>query len=172
MRRPSNEVIQNALLKLGVSQSTATTASLLSEGSLRRAFEILASGGEQEEFSSIFMVAMRNAFARRISDLKGMSDQLAGMGREKSLRLLDYFARMTRENFIANLCIPPLNVMTTEEETFSSNFAPYIHIGNVERIQKEIDSAKLDISRNANSKLVWFDFLLQLMLLLRIKKPN
>ena len=94
------------------------------------------------------------------------------MGREKSLRALDYFARMTRENFIANLCSPPLNVMTPDEEDFSRKFAPFIHAANVEGIIREIDSARLDISRNANSKLVWFDFLLQLMLLLRAQRTG
>ncbi len=76
---------------------------------------------------------------------------------------------MTRENFIANLCVPPLNIMSPDEEAFSSRFAPFINYGNVEQMTSEIDAARLDISRNANPKLVWFDFLLRLMILLRMQ---
>ncbi|MDE6010788.1 MAG: DNA polymerase III subunit [Muribaculaceae bacterium] len=167
MRRPSRSVIMDSLLRLGVSQATAENAATVSEGSLLKAFDALSSRGEQEEFSPIFMQTMRQAFGRRIAGMKALSDTLAGMGREKSIRLLDYFAHMTRENFIANLCVPTLNVMTADEAAFSGRFAPFINADNVEMILKETDAARTDISRNANSKLVWFDYMLRLMLLLR-----
>ena len=170
MRSPSKEVITDAMLMRGVSQNSAELAAHLAEGSLLRAFSLLANQGETTEFSGYFQNAMRNAYSRKITDLRQLADSLAALGREKSLRALDYFARLTRENFIANLSMPPLNVMTPDEEVFSRRFAPFIHSGNVERILTEIDNARRDISRNANSKLVWFDFFLQLMLLLRLSK--
>lgn len=171
MRPPGQDVIMNALLGRGVSQISARNASRLAEGSLQRAFSLLAQEGETEEFSGIFKDSMRLAYARKVGEMRRLSENLASMGREKNLRALDYFARLTRENFIANLSIPPLNIMTEDEEAFSQRFSPFIHSGNVEKIITEIGLARRDISRNANSKLVWFDFLLRLMLLLRVK-PN
>lgn len=171
MRPPGQDVIMNALLGRGVSQISARNASRLAEGSLQRAFSLLAQEGETEEFSGIFKDSMRLAYARKVGEMRRLSENLASMGREKNLRALDYFARLTRENFIANLSIPPLNIMTEDEEAFSQRFSPFIHSGNVEKIITEIGLARRDISRNANSKLVWFDFLLRLMLLLHVK-PN
>lgn len=170
MRKPDKKTITAALMQQGVSKASAETAAKLSEGSLLKAYSLLSSENESQEFSALFKDCMRNAYGKKIQLLRQLSDRLASAGREKSIRMLEYFARLTRENFIANLTIPPLNCMTADEEDFSKRFAPFIHSGNVEEIMHQIDFARRDISRNANSKLVWFDFLLQLMLLLRRKK--
>ena len=172
MNAPSADQMTAALIRMGISPDRSASVARLAEGSMLKAVQIISSSGESEEFAGYFRNAMRYAYARKAESLKRLSEDLAMMGREKSLRALDYFARMTRENFIANLCSPPLNVMTPDEEDFSRKFAPFIHAANVEGIIREIDSARLDISRNANSKLVWFDFLLQLMLLLRAQRTG
>lgn len=172
MKPPSPGVISDALQMRGVSHLTAENAAKLSQGSILKAFSLLESEGEMIEFSELFKESMRNAFGRKISELRRLSDTIATMGREKNLRLLDYFARLTRENFIANLALPPLLNMTEDEMIFSQRFAPFIHSANVEGIISEIENAGRDISRNANSRLVWFDFFLRLMLLLRTNKNN
>lgn len=169
MRRPSTSVIENALVMKGISPQAAPVLANLAEGSLLKASQLAAAEGETQEFASYFQNMMRCAYARQISALRSAADNLAALGREKSIRLLDYFARMTRENFIANLCVPPLNVMTPQEADFSSRFAPFINAANVEEIISHIDLARRDISRNANAKLVWFDFALLLMISLRKK---
>ena len=76
---------------------------------------------------------------------------------------------MIRENFIYNFGISSLNRMTPEEETFSSRFAPFIHTGNVGRMEREFSRAETDIARNANAKIVLFDLAIKLMGFLRIK---
>lgn len=170
MRRPSDSEIADFLINKGVAPAYAPTLAQLAEGSLLRASQLASAEGESREFEAIFRDVMRFAYSRKVANLKNLSDDLAGLGREKSLRLLNYFARLIRENFIANLCIPPLNVMTPEESSFSSKFAPFINSANVESIIKAVDEAARDISRNANSKLVWFDLMILLMIYLR-RKP-
>lgn len=169
MTRPATDEIASALTAKGVGPSSAGIFAKLSEGSLLKAFQYAVSEGETGEFGDIFRSAMRNAFQKKVGALKAMSERLSDFGREKMIRLLDYFARMIRENFIANLCMPPLNVMTPEEEDFSHKFAPFVNSANVEDMLKEIDEARRDISRNANTKIVWFDFLINLMILIRRK---
>ena len=167
MRRPTTEQVSDFLIAKGVTPTYAPTLAALAEGSLLKACQLASAEGETKEFGELFRNVMRQAYSRKVADLKKLSDDFNGLGREKSLRLLDYFARMTRENFIANLCIPPLNVMTPDESAFSSRFAPFINAANAESIMKAIDDARRDISRNGNSKLVWFDFMVLLMIYLR-----
>ena len=167
--QPENTIV-SALLKVGVSESSARQAARMAEGIPGKAFESLSGNGESAEFHRYFMDCMRNAYARKIDELKKTAETLSAFSREKAIRFLEYLARMTRENFIANLSISPLNNMTPDEESFSTRFAPFIHSGNVEKIVAETETAKRDISRNANAKLVWFDFLLRLMLHLRSPK--
>lgn len=169
MKRPSTADIETFLKLRNVNPHLIHSLAVLSKGSFLKAEQMASAQDETAEFGELFRNIMRNAYARKAAVLKTYSDDLSALGREKSLRLLEYFSRMTRENFIANLCIPPLNVMTDEETAFSSKFAPFINVANVEDIIKAIEDARRDISRNANSKLVWFDFMVILMILLRKK---
>ncbi|MBD5187363.1 MAG: DNA polymerase III subunit [Muribaculaceae bacterium] len=134
----------------------------LSEGNLRRAEEFIGQTGERTEFSQYFIRMMRSAYSRNIVDLKELSDIFHGFGREKSLRFLEYCAKMTRENFVFNFHNRDLNMIVQDEETFSKKFSPFINERNVEKISVSIDDAARDIARNANGKIVFFDFLLLL----------
>lgn len=79
---------------------------------------------------------------------------------------MEYFTRMIRENFIANLKIGVLNTMNSSQQQFASKFAPFINAANIEMLLSETDRASADIARNANAKLVIFDYFLQLMIAL------
>lgn len=167
MKRPTVEQLEEYLRQKVTDGTAVASMARLAEGSFLRAAQLSSSEGEIAEFCEWYKNIMRSSYARKVGILRNYADELSGFGREKSIRLLNYFSRMTRENFIANLCIPPLNVMTQEESAFSSKFAPFINVANVEDIVKAIEDARRDISRNANSKLVWFDLMVILMILLR-----
>ena len=169
MHRPSDSEISVFLQEKGFSEADAEYAADLSEGNVARA---LGNGGgreEEQEFGEIFRDMMRKAYVRDAASLKASTETIAAMKREKSRRFLSYSARMIRENFIYNFGISSLNRMTPEEETFSSRFAPFIHTGNVGRMEREFSRAETDIARNANAKIVLFDLAIKLMGFLRIK---
>lgn len=163
----SDAQIAEALVREGFSSEDAPEVARLAEGNILKAIDMAGDGGEIREFSNYFMQMMRLAYARKMAALRMMSDAIAALGREKSGRFLAYCARMTRESFIFNLRQPNLNVMTATEADFNTKFSPFINNRNVERIMSEIERAHSDILRNANGRLVMFDFLSKLMLLLR-----
>lgn len=132
--------------------------------------EVKTDTSEQEEFLDIYRDVMRNAYAKRVGALRRLSERVAAMGREKIRRYLDYSARMLRENFIHNMGLPPLNTMNGQEEAFSQRFSPFINHNNVEAFLAETDRARRDIERNANSKIVLFDYLLLTIILLHKKR--
>ncbi len=169
MHRPSDSEISVFLQEKGFSEADAEYVAHLSEGNVARA---LGNGGgreEEQEFGEIFRDMMRKAYVRDAASLKASTETIAAMKREKSRHFLSYSARMIRENFIYNFGISSLNRMTPEEETFSSRFAPFIHTGNVGRMEREFSRAETDIARNANAKIVLFDLAIKLMGFLRIK---
>lgn len=165
--RLADEEICQWLMAKGADEGRAWEITRISQGIPAKAEELFTEGGERKEFEGLFQQAMRNAYAVRVDNLKDLSEQLAGIGREKAIRFLTYFTSQVRENYIANLKNPDLLQMTGSEMQFSSRFAPFIHAGNVEDIVAEADRARTDISRNANAKVVWFDFLLWLTRLIR-----
>lgn len=151
-----------------VPRSEAIMAAQLGDGSPGRAIEEAANCGEREEFGDIYRLMMRHAYRREVASLKELSESVADMGREKNIRFLDYCNRMTRENFISNLAIPPLTALNTQEREFSTRFAPFINFRNVERLAEETDRAANDIARNANAKITMFDYMLSLCALIRV----
>lgn len=139
----------------------------IADGNPVKAEELVRNEGEIKEFTNYFIETTRNAYARKVDELRNLSEKFAALGREKSMRLLHYFSRMVRENFIFNLKVESLTAMTREEEAFSLRFSPFINYRNIEEISNEIDRAISDVGRNANQKIVWFDLMLRLMVLLR-----
>ena len=112
---------------------------------------------------------MRLAYKRDAKELKKWSLAVADFEREKQVRMLNYFLRMIRENFIYNFHNPELNYMTQDEEDFSKNFARFINEANVVEISEAMEKATVDISRNGNPKMVFFSMALQLIVLIMRK---
>jgi DNA polymerase-3 subunit delta' len=61
---------------------------------------------------------------------------------------------------------PDLLYMTQAEEDFAKNFAPFINEANVLMFNDLINLCIRDIGQNANAKIVFFDFALQVIILL------
>ena len=127
-------------------------------------------GSENELFLDMFIMLMRLAYQRKIKDLRKWSEQMAALGREKQKRWLTFFLRMTRENFMYNFHNEELSYMTQKEEEFAKNFARFVNEGNILPISDLANLAIRDIGQNANAKIVFFDFALQMIVLL-LQKP-
>ena len=127
---------------------------------------------ETAEFRLVFQTLMRDAYQRKIGNIKRLSESVATWGREKLTRFFTYMTAMIRENFIYNMRIPKLNRLEAQDEAFSRNFAPFIHAGNVEEMISECDRARNEITRNCNPKIVMFDFFLLIVALIRRKRTQ
>ena len=170
-RLNESQVAQVVQVDCGLEEEDALRIAHLAEGDLNTAIALTAAGGETDEFRELFREIMRYAYKRDVRTLKEMADKLASEGREKNRRMLAYFSRQVRENFISNFRIPELNVMTSDEMQFSRNFAPFINAVNTPKLMDTIDKAANDIARNANAKIVLFDTFIQMIMAL-IQKPR
>lgn len=150
-----------------VSPTDADTFASMAEGSLLTAMEVIGGAGESEEFGDIYRRMMRASYAVAMVQIRDIAEEIAGFGREKIIRLLEYVGRMTRENLILNLQYPALNRMTVEESVFSSRFFRFVNERNVVGMIEETDRARGDVERNANPKIVLFDYMLKLAILLK-----
>ena len=167
IRKTSNEDIQQALVeRRGIDEEAARRISRLANGNWMKALEELQVGSENELFLDMYIMLMRLAYQRKIKDMQKWSEQMANMGREKQKRWLTYFLRMTRENFMYNLQNEELTYMTQKEEDFARNFARFVNENNILPISDLANLAIRDIGQNANAKIVFFDFALQMIVLL------
>ena len=167
IRKTDNESIRQALIeRRGISDDAALRISRIANGNWLAAIEELQADSEQGLFLDMYKILMRLAYQRKIKDLRKWSEQMAAMGREKQKRWLTYFLKMTRENFMYNFKQEDLNYMTEEEEGFATNFARFVNEGNVIPISDLANLAIRDIGQNANTKIVFFDLALQMIVLL------
>ena len=167
VKKIDDESIRQALVeRRGISEDAAHRIARLANGSWLKAMEELQVGSENEQFLDMFISLMRLAYQRKIKDLRKWSEVMAGFGREKQKRWLTFFLRMIRENFMYNFQREELVYMTEKEEGFARNFARFVNEANILPINDLANKAIRDIGQNANAKIVFFDFALQMIVLL------
>ena len=76
---------------------------------------------------------------------------------------------MMYNNFMYNFRQEELTYMTQKEEDFARNFARFVNEVNIMPISDLANKAIRDIGQNANGKIVFFDFCLQMIVLLITK---
>lgn len=164
----STDIIERALIeRRGIDASQAHRIARIANGSWTKALAELRPDNENRLFLDLFIQLMRLAYQRNIRELRRWSETVAGYGREKQKRMLTYFARMMRENFMYNFHHPELVYLTQQEENFTRNFARFVHERNIIDILQLIDLTIRDISQNANAKIVFFDFAIRMILFIK-----
>lgn len=139
----------------------------LAEGNLNHAMEILAMSEEAGYNLELFMRIMRLSYRRRWQEIFDWVEEVAGLGREKQKSLLAYAVRMIRANYLMNLEVPDLVRLNPDEAEFSQRFSAFIHEGNAPEIAGELEKASLHIEANAYARIVFLDFALTLVKLIR-----
>jgi DNA polymerase-3 subunit delta' len=74
---------------------------------------------------------------------------------------------MVRENLMLNQQHDQLARLTRNEMEFASKFNPFIHERNAPAIAEELNQASIHIEANANARIVFLDFALKLVKLIR-----
>ena len=167
VKRIADDDVRKALVeKRGLTEDMAQRITRMANGNWLKALQMLSADSENELFLDMFQSLMRLAYQRKVKDLKTWSERMAAMGRERQKRFLEYFLRLVRENFMYNFQQPDLCYMTQREEDFARNFARFINESNVLPITDLANVAIRDIGQNANAKIVFFDFALQMIVLL------
>lgn len=136
-------------------------------GSMTAALRAITDTDDSNEYFELFVSLMRLSYARKVKEMKQWSEQVAAMGRERQKAMLQYCQHMIRENFIYNFHREQLNYMTEAESAFAVRFAPFINERNVIGIMQELQFAQRDIEQNANAKIVFFDFALKMIVLIK-----
>ena len=159
--------LKEALMNIhGLQEQDATDIAHRSEGNFLKAIESISLNEENKLFFDLFVALMRLSYQRKIKEMKVWSENVAAMGRERQKHFLSYCQRMIRENFIYNFHNRSITYLGSEEEAFSTRFAPFINERNVMGIMSELNEAQRHIEQNVNAKMVFFDFSLKMIVLL------
>lgn len=153
--------------KYGILESDSHSIAHMANGNFIKALEAIHLNEEKQLFFELFVNLMRLSYQKKIREMKLWSEEVAVMGREKQKNLLEYCQSMIRENFIFNLKQKELTYMTANEENFASRFSPFVNERNIIGIMDELSKAQQHIEQNVNAKMVFFDFSLKMIVLLK-----
>ncbi len=145
----------------------ALSVARVANGNYTKSVEIISLSEENQLFFDLFVQFMRQAYSRKIKEIRAWTEQVAKLGRERQKNLLAYMQRMVRENYIYNMQQPQLNYMSDQEMQFASRFAPFINERNIIKVIEELEIAERDIAGNANAKIVLLDLSISMILLLK-----
>lgn len=168
MKRLPDEIVAQNLLKRGnLNETDAMAIAHNAEGNMIKATDLIGNSSDLTTFFDMFVSLMRLAYQRDVRKLRVWSEDLAALGREHEVLFYEYCTRMMRENFILNFNTPALTYLTQSELQFSSRFARFITVKNVERLIAVFDKAIIDIAGNGNGKIINFDVAIKTILLLK-----
>ena len=139
----------------------------LADGNYSNAVEVLNKSEESEYHLELFIRIMRLAYSRKFQEIFEWVDEVSGLGREREKAFLSYAIRMVRENYLLNMNRHELVRLSPQESDFSGRFSVFIHEGNAPDIIKQLDYACLHIEANAYARIVFLDFALNLVKLIR-----
>lgn len=153
--------------KYNIQPTDSVDIAHLANGNFIKALETIHLNEEHQLFFELFVNLMRLSYQRKIREMKLWSEQVSALGRERQKNFLAYCQRMIRENFMYNLRQKELSYMTLNEQNFATRFAPFVNERNVMGIMDELSEAQQHIEQNVNAKMVFFDFSLKMIVLLK-----
>ena len=166
-RLDESVIAQTLQSRFGVLPEESRNLAHIANGSMIQALAAIQLNQDATLFFDHFVSLMRLAYQRKIREMKYWSEELASMGRERQKNFLNYCQRLVRENFIFNLRRPEMNYMTATEQQFAQKFAPFINERNVIGMMEELSLAQIHIEQNVNPRMVFFDFALKMIMLLK-----
>ncbi len=170
------KIIAEALISTkNIEHRTATKLAHQSQGNYNKALQLLQENGDDVFFEKHFVDWVRAAFrakgnAAAIQDLISWSEQIAGLGRERQKKFLQYCIEMFRQALLLNYQTTSLVYMEPKIEKFKlENFAPFVNGTNINAIFKELTDAIYHIERNGNAKIILTDLSIKLTRLIHKK---
>ena len=123
--------------------------------------------GLRRESFERFCSLMRLSYNDKHLELIDWADEVAMQPRDVQLALLSHSARLLRESYMLHAGLGKISYLWGEEAKFCNNFAPFIGNHNVESIVEQIESARRQLTQNANAKIVFTHFALAVSKMIR-----
>ena len=142
----------------------------LSNGDLGSVLDYHEDSIEEDFYIETFSNLMRTCFKNNIVEISAWVDKIAIQTRDNNIKTLNYSICLLRECIIYNYSDKKINNLSIKEANFIKNFSLYIHEENSLQIIDLFEQGINYIKRNANTKIVFFDMLLQLVKLLKLKR--
>lgn len=152
------------------SKSEIDASISFSEGGIGESIQILQTDNFEDDNFEEYQSWMRLCYSVNISEITKWVNQRSKKGRRLQSVFLKYALKMVRNCLIFHFSDPNTLFITEKEKVFLQKFHPFIHEGNITKISEKLEECIINIERNANSKIMFYELSLQLMKLLKVKR--
>jgi len=164
----SDEEITNYLQEqLEILPEQAKKAAYMAEGSMSEALRVL--NEVKDDDITLFRKWMLNCYEHKFGDLVDLAEDFGKYGRETQKSFLAFALNVFRDVLIINHGETSMLRLSDENRAFLEKFSKVFSLHNLEPILGFINDAHYQISRNANSKLVFLDTSIQIATVIKNK---
>ncbi|MDE6310411.1 MAG: hypothetical protein K2L96_01160 [Muribaculaceae bacterium] len=168
VRRYTDTEVETYLCQRGVDGPAAAEIARLAEGSLTAAEKRCGAEDNSARMLDLFADLMRKGFKRDLPALRKWANDMSARGREQQVRFVDYCSRLLRENLMLHTSAGRyVTTLSPEEAQFSTRFHPFVNERNVIALFDAMNDARRDILANGNSKMVFFDLAIKILMQIR-----
>lgn len=144
----------------------AAQAALISDGNIRSAITLLTE--ENNAYFDLLIQWMRFCVTDSgLSLISFSDDRLAKLGRENQKSLILYAIGIVRQVLLIQEGVPELVRLSGAERTFAEKFSSLYSAEQLEQSITVFEKAFYHVERNANSKILFLDVSLQLVLIFK-----
>ena len=166
--KEKTEILQNKFPEKGVIKLEKSL--IYSDGNLGDAIHVLESDIITDDNFDDFQIWMRLCYSANIQEIVKWVNERTKKGRRNQSIFLKYSLKMVRNCLIIHFSDPNTLNITENEKKFLSKFHPFIHEGNISEVSEKMEESIKNIERNANSKIIFYELSLQLMILLKVNR--
>lgn len=165
LERFSYSDIKNKLLYMKVDSSSEIAKA--ASGSWRKALYLSENSNRIKELESMWLNALRSAFKsvrnkKIIIELMSWSDKVSSLTRDEQKKFLEFGSNLVRNALVINYNAEKISNYYSLNNFEIEKLSPFIHSQNVFEITKLINNTFYEISRNANSKILFSNFILKI----------
>eukprot|EP01132_Coremiostelium_polycephalum_P000765 gene765-948_t len=143
----------------------------LSEGNLNKALKLLSH--DQVAFLELFKSWLRLCYSQDFTKMMTQVDAFQSMTKESQKQFLNYITHMVRQTLLMKYQSKSALKIQEEEYQFAEKLAPTLDDEALQRLNAWVNEAHYQIDRNANTRLLFLNFSLQMVQLFQsVRKPQ
>lgn len=168
---PQDKIERHLSQHFGISSAAAREVAHLSQGNLRKALDLLR-GDQETGYFAKFGEAARLLYLPVKGDIKVMKEKAEGihkLQRSEAIELLDLMLEVLREVSSSIYGTEECQYSRSEDRPMIQQLSNFLTLKMLPKAMTLIMTAKAELAQNAMTKIVYFDMMLALYLLVRDK---